>query len=110
MWMLLIMHVDGTGEVGDVLHNHLGEAIAGLACPMENILDASTSEALDLLKGAKLMDQFGCSSIVVESDSMELIKACNGAIEVWSPYSAILVECFMKASTINGISFHHCPR
>jgi hypothetical protein len=55
-----------------------------------------------------LLDQLGCSFIVVESDSLELIQACNGVIEVWSPYSAIWAECFMKASTFNGISFHHC--
>jgi hypothetical protein len=30
--------------------------------------------------------------------------------EVWSPYSAIMVDCFNKASSIPGISFRHCPR
>jgi hypothetical protein len=71
------------------------------------ILDASRAEALALLKGIDMLDQFSCSFIVVESDSLELIQACNGVIEVWSPYFAILAECFMKASTINRISFHH---
>jgi ribonuclease HI len=103
-------HANGTGAVGGVMRNHLGEDIAGMTCPMKNILDASTAEALALLKRINMPDQLGCSSIMVESDSLELIQACNGVIVAWSPYSAILAECFMKASTINGISFHHCPR
>jgi hypothetical protein len=52
----------------------------------------------------------GCASVIVESDSLELIQACNGTIEEWSPYSAIMVDCFNKASSIPGISFQHCPR
>jgi hypothetical protein len=51
-----------------VLRKHLGEAITGMACPMENILDSPTTEALALLKGSKVVDQLGCSSIVVESE------------------------------------------
>jgi hypothetical protein len=29
-----------------------------------------------------------------KSDSLELINACNAVIEVWSPYTAIMAECF----------------
>ena len=31
-------------------------------------------------------------------------------IEVWSPYSAILAECFMMAYNFDSIVFEHCPR
>jgi hypothetical protein len=48
----------------------------------ENILDAPTAEALALLKEVELLDRLGCSSVVVESDPLELIQACNGVIEI----------------------------
>jgi hypothetical protein len=60
-------------------------------------LDSSTAEALAILKRNKMVDQLGCSSLVVESDYLELIQATsNGVIEVWSPYSAIMIECFYE--------------
>jgi hypothetical protein len=46
-----------------------------------------------------------------KSDSLELINACNAVIEVWSPYTAIMAECFFfKASTMPKVAFQHCPR
>ena len=93
-----------------MLRNHHGEAFAGRYCPMQNLLSAATAEAFGLLKGLELLEQLGCSSVIVESDSMELIQACNGVLEVLSPFSLIMAECFLKASSINGISFQHCPR
>jgi hypothetical protein len=74
------------------------------------VKDQKLHEGLALLKGIDMLDQLGSSSIVVESDSLELIQASNGVIEVWSPYSVVMAECFMKASTIKGISFQHYPR
>jgi ribonuclease HI len=63
-----------------------------------------------LLKGLEFLEKLGCSSVVVESDSLELIQACNGESEVWSPYDAILTECFVKTSNMFNISFKHCQR
>jgi hypothetical protein len=41
-----------------------------------------------LLKGLEFLEQLGCSLgcslVMVESDSLELIQACNGETEVWS--------------------------
>jgi hypothetical protein len=70
--------------MGLVLRNHIGEAIVGKACPMKNMLNATRDEALALLKCLELIEQLGCSSIMWNHDSMEF--ACNGMIEVWSPY------------------------
>ena len=89
-------HVDGSGAVGVVLRNYKGEAIAGMAHPMDHIFSAATAEALALLKGLKFIEQLGDMPVTIESDSLEQIQACNGVIEVWSPYSAIMVESFVK--------------
>jgi hypothetical protein len=47
---------------------------------------------------------------VIESDYLELVEASNGVKEVWSPHSAILADCFQKASLMSEVSFQHCPR
>lgn len=31
-------------------------------------------------------------------------------MEIWSPYTAILVDIFQKAFRIGLVSFEHCPR
>lgn len=68
---------DGTGAAGVVLRNDHGDAIAGYACPLEYVLNATTSEAIALLEGLEFLEQLGVSSVIIESDSLELIKACN---------------------------------
>jgi ribonuclease HI len=79
---------DPSGAARVVLRNCCGEAVAGRACPLENVLNAAAAEALALLRGLELLEQLGCASVVIESDSMELIHACNGEMEIWSPHSA----------------------
>jgi ribonuclease HI len=87
-------HANGSGAVGAVLRDHNSEALAGMACPVMNLLSPATVEATALLKGLEFLEQIGCSSVYIELDSLELVQACTGEIEVWSPYTAILVECF----------------
>lgn len=76
---------DGSGAVGVVLRNTSGEAIAGEYCLFENVLSAATAEALALLTGLKLLEFVGCNNVTIEADSLELIQACNGTIEIWNP-------------------------
>ena len=61
-------------------------------------------------RGLQFLQGLGVSSVLIESDSLELIQACNRKIEVWTPHAAILAESFMNASTINGVAFQHCLR
>jgi ribonuclease HI len=86
--------MNGTGSAGAVLRNAKGEVLWGMACPLDNLLSAATAEAYALLKGLKFLDKIGCSSCIVESDSLELIQACIGEVEINGPYSAILADCF----------------
>jgi hypothetical protein len=59
-----------------------------------------------MLKGLVLVKQIGCQNVVIESDSLELIQARNGTIEIWSPYTAILAECFLKANFYRRFVFN----
>jgi ribonuclease HI len=103
-------HSDGTGAAGVALRNHKGEAIAGMGCTLDNYLSVATAEATALLKGLEFLENLGTTSVCIESDSLQLIQACNGEVEIRSPYSAILSECFLKISIMQEISFEHCLR
>jgi ribonuclease HI len=100
----------GSGAVGAVLRNSKGEVVAGRYCPLDNLLSPASAEAMALLKGLELIDQLGCKNIACESDSLELVQACNGETDILSPYAAILADCFAIASKIDNISFNHCQR
>lgn len=57
-----------------------------------------------------LAEELGCNEVVMGSDYLELIQACNGIIGIWSPYIKILEDCFQSAKGIGSVSFCHCPR
>jgi hypothetical protein len=95
----------GLGAVAAIIRNDHGEAIAGGAIPMTNIMDAATAEALAMQFGLQMVENMGCSPVTAESDCLELINACTGVIELWSPYTAILADCFQIASIVGHIKF-----
>jgi hypothetical protein len=86
------------------------EAIVGRACVLDNILSVATAEAPALLPGVEFLEQLGNTNVCIECDSLELNQACNGELEVQSPYSAIMEDCFTKVSTMKKILFRHYPR
>lgn len=85
---------DGGGGAGAVVRNDKGEAIAGACWPLYHQLDVATAEARALQHGLNLIEDLGCIPVNVESDSLEFVQAFNGTIQVWSPYAAILADCF----------------
>jgi hypothetical protein len=77
-------HPDGSGAAGNVLRDDKGKAIASKACLVDNMMGVATAEATALLRGLEFLEQIGCSSAYIESDTLELIHASNGDAEVWS--------------------------
>jgi ribonuclease HI len=75
-------HDDGSGATGAILRNNHGEAIAGNACLLDRALDATSAKALAMLKGLEWLNKLDVSKVVIESDSLELIQACNAEIEI----------------------------
>ena len=73
-------------------------------------MDAAAAEAMALLRGLQFLKKLGCSSAIIESDSVELVQACNGEIEVWTSHAAILAEIVMKARMMDTVEFRHCMR
>jgi hypothetical protein len=60
--------------------------------------------------GLHILKNSGCSPAIVESDSVELLNACAEVMELWSPYTAIVADCFQIVNRIGNISFLHCHR
>jgi hypothetical protein len=82
-----------------------GTGWGGMACPLDNLLSATTVEAYTLLKGLEFLGRIGSSSCYVESASLKLIRACNREVEINGPYSAILAKCYQMASEMMDIQF-----
>jgi hypothetical protein len=59
-----------------------GGDIAGGARPFINIPNATTALAMALKYGLQILDTIGCTPVIVESDSLELIKVCNREIDL----------------------------
>lgn len=57
-----------------------------------------------------MISNIGCSKVIVESDCLELVEACNGKSDVLGPNATILVDCFQIAPGITSIEFKHQPR
>jgi hypothetical protein len=72
-------------------------------------MDARVAEAEALRHGLQMIENLGCSPVIVESDCLELVGTCNGA-EIWGPYTPILADCFQMCQRLGMIKFQHCPR
>jgi ribonuclease HI len=60
--------------------------------------------------GLELAIKLGCNRVQAESDSTEVVEACNGGDRWWSEESAVFADCVDLASSIGVVSFRHCPR
>ena len=74
------------------------------------MLDAATAEAIALQSGLNFIEDMGCAPVIIETDSLELMQDFNGVIEIWSPYAAILSDCFQRARRIGNVTVQHCYR
>ena len=101
---------DGSGATAAVLRNHSGEALTGSTTLFTRVLDATAAEALALKNCMELADQWGCSNVIFESDCLEIIQACKGEVDILSPYSATLNECFHLARSIGSVLYSNYPR
>jgi hypothetical protein len=82
---------NGMGAVAVVIRNDHCEVIAGGAWPKLNLLDAKTGEAEALRHGLQQIESIGYSPVIIESNCLDLIEACNGA-EICGAYTAILAD------------------
>ena len=75
------------------------EALAGASWLLSHLHDATTAEAIAIRQGLELVEGLGCQPVIVESDSLEVAQACNGVIEIRSPYTLYWLIDFKRSST-----------
>ena len=73
---------DGMGATGAVLHNDHAEAVVGVIAQLFQTASAASAEAFAMENGLALLEQLGCSPVIIESDSLDIIQLCNGDMEV----------------------------
>ena len=101
---------NGMGASGVVIRSDKGEPIAGAGDPLIHMLDVDMAEAMALQKGLHLVEMIGCRPVVVETDSLKIVQAFNERTDVWSPYTAIIMDCFQTVRRIGQVKVQHCPR
>jgi hypothetical protein len=79
------LNVDGyffsefmNGAAGAILRDYKGQFIAATSIFLQNTSSAMAAEARAMKEGLTLAVQLGCSNIIAESDSMDIIEECTG--------------------------------
>ena len=65
----------GTGAIGPIIRYSGGNFVAACSDSNAYAFDVASMEALALLAGLKLAEQIGGQSMMVETDSMEVVQA-----------------------------------
>jgi ribonuclease HI len=98
------------GSIGAIIRDYKGRFLAASTSFILHTTTVSMAEALAMRDGLELAIKLGCNRLQAESDSTEVIEACNGGDRWWSEESAVFADCVDLSSSIGEVSFKHCPR
>jgi ribonuclease HI len=98
------------GAMGAVIRDSGGNFIAASCDYKEHAIDASTMEAMALLSGLRLAEGIGCHSIIVESDSMEVVDAMTNPFDYRGTGAVIIDNCQELLLTLGKATLHQYPR
>jgi ribonuclease HI len=101
---------DRAGAVAAVIRDVQGKFLAASCTYVPNLSSSATAEALAMREGLVLVNHYGGTHVIMESDSMETINACNGDEAWWGEESAIFADCVDLASHIGRVEYGHCHR
>jgi ribonuclease HI len=111
------VNVDGSfsadsllGSVGAVLRDSNGKFIAGVAIYFPHMASAKLAEARAMKEGLILANQMGCSDIIAESDSIDIVEACSGDMRWFDEAAAVFADCVDLCTLIGRVKFKHCFR
>jgi ribonuclease HI len=99
-----------SGAIGAVIHDCQGNFVAAINEFILHVYSAAMAEAMAMLHGLSLVNQIGCSSVEVESDSIEVIQISTGENRMWNEASAIYSDILAQAANIGTVEFSHCRR
>jgi ribonuclease HI len=75
----------------------------------EHVMDAATSEIMALREGLLLAQRIGCSSLIIQSDSLKVVETMRLGI-LSSVGASIYDACFSLQQEFDAISIEHCDR
>jgi ribonuclease HI len=99
-----------SGATGAVLRDFHGDFIAASTTYLRHVASPMMAEAIAMREGLSLANRIGCSNVIAESDSTEVIQACTGEQSWWNESAAIFADCVDLASNLETISFKYCRR
>jgi ribonuclease HI len=100
----------GTGATGAIIRDSGGNFVAASCEYNEHAIDASTMEAMALLAVLQLAEAIGVRSIMVESDSMEVVEAVTYPFDYRGTGVVIIDDCRELLMTLGMATLKHCPR
>jgi ribonuclease HI len=100
----------GKGATGAIIRDFGGNFIAACCDYTDYAIDAAAMEALALFAGLQLAEQFGAHSLLVESDSMEVVEAVENPSEYRGTGAVIIDDCRQLLVALGMATIQHCPR
>jgi ribonuclease HI len=73
-----------TCAVGAVLRDYQGHLIAASCKFLPQVASAAMAEAIAMKEALSLVTSKGCSEVIAEADSLEIIQACTGQETWWT--------------------------
>ena len=101
---------EGSGATGAVIRDCTGAFIAGCCYYKQHAMDAPSMDALALLDGLSLADNLGISTLVVESDSLEIVQAILDPSDYRASAAVVTDDCRKLLTAFGRVTVVHCAR
>ncbi|KAK8552337.1 hypothetical protein V6N12_040937 [Hibiscus sabdariffa] len=102
--------VDKASWSGVVVRNSIGEIMGACRRFSPFVASAFMAEAYAALHAIDLLIDLGFDSVVIEGDSLTIIKKLQASSSDLSELSAVIFEVQAKAKTLRNCSFNFTPR
>ena len=87
-----------------------GNFIAAATWPLVHVASVVSAEIKAIRYGLILASNFGCSNIIIESDSLNALEAVSDLDAYTGPDVPIITESSLLAMDFSNVSFVHCGR
>ncbi|XP_065616451.1 uncharacterized protein LOC136061926 [Quercus suber] len=102
-------HSNSSG-VGAVIRNHDGAVMASYAEKLNQAYKAEEIEALAALKAVQFVYDLGFQKVILEGDSLGLIKALKAEEHNLSPLGLLVEDVKLVANNFVSLSYSHIKR
>ncbi|KAK1584355.1 hypothetical protein Q3G72_032252 [Acer saccharum] len=100
----------GKFEAGIVIRDHTGRILKVAALVFEGRVSVDIAEAKAIYEGLMLAKQSGLLPLSIESDSLTVVKLCNGEISTRSDVFNVISDIQIVVNREERILISHIPR